>query len=142
MFEAAQDVERDGQGDRQRDLRRAREQRLEVAAFDVLHRDEVVRALLPEVDHRDDVLVLERRGGLRFPLEAADELLVFREVGMQFLERDGPIERRLNRAVDHAHPAGPDLLEDPEVPDDPRVGHWSHRTVARLAGSIAIAASS
>ena len=77
----------------------------ERAAVDELG-DQILPALeLARVVHRDDVRVIERRGGLGFALEAAARGRVGELVGKK-LDRDRPIEFGIERPIDHTHAAG------------------------------------
>ena len=70
-----------------------------------------------------DVGMLERGGRLRFLHEALPAFGVVDEIVGQDLERDLAIEAQVHRAVDHAHAAAADLVEDLVVrkraPDQP-----------------------
>jgi hypothetical protein len=81
------------------------EQRVQVGPADVAHH-QVQRAVVVagRVD-RDHVRVVDRRGHPPLALEALAELAVAGPVGRQQLQRDGPAEAQLGRAVDHAHAA-------------------------------------
>ncbi len=67
--------------------------------------------LLEPVDLRD-VLMVERRKGLRFAPEAGDAVRVGRERLGQDLDRDIAVEPRVSRPVDLPHPAGAEGRED------------------------------
>ena len=100
-------------------------------AVQVLHRDEVDllvagRVLDPAVvEERDDVRMLQLREDARLEREALHELRVFfvDRVGLDDLQRDGPIERRLNRVVDPPHAAARDRALDPELAVDEQADH-------------------
>src|SRR5207249_2516404 len=57
-------------------------------AVDQLRGDEIDRARLPDLVHRDDVRMIERRRGAAFLLEAPAKALIRVEGGRQHLERD------------------------------------------------------
>jgi hypothetical protein len=75
---------------------------------DELGGDEVRRLDVPDLVDGDDVGVVERRGGARLALEAAQVLAARRQLVEQELERDGAAQRHVLRQVDHAHPAAAD----------------------------------
>ena len=77
-----------------------------------LRRDEVDRARLPDLVDRDDVRMVERRGGARFLLEAAAEIGVVVQRRRQHFQRDVATEHGVGRAVDIAHPARPEVRDD------------------------------
>ena len=82
------------------------------SAFDVLHHDEVRAVLLAPVVDRDDVGVVEVRGGLRLAAEALDERRLARVLGEQRLQRDRPVQQLVVREVDLGHPALRELALD------------------------------
>jgi hypothetical protein len=99
-------------GDAQREVRAQRaetaEERLEVLPLEVLHHHEgQARGRVgPRVEHLHDVLRLDRPGGARLAVEAADERLVLREVAGDELHGDaaaGPgvasLEHRAHAAL-------------------------------------------
>jgi hypothetical protein len=95
----------------------------------VLHGDEVDAVLgLAVVDDSDRVWVAQLRGEARLEEEAPLErrILLRGEVGVEDLERHHPVERRLHRLVDLAHPSGAEWGEDAEPvvqdPADQRIG--------------------
>ena len=76
-------------------------------------RDDVRRAVSrADVEDREDVRMVERRGGARLLLEAAQPIGIGRERGGQDLDRDLASEPRVARAVDLAHAAGAERRED------------------------------
>ena len=112
------DLDAGGYGivDRQRPALQAGRQRL---AVDQLH-DEVPRIdaadhRRPDVVQRADVRVGQLRDEAGLPLEAIAAARVGGERGSQHLDRDGPVEARVERAVDLAHPASADEGGDLEV---------------------------
>ena len=82
-------------------------------AFDALHHD-VVRARpvggLADVVDVDDVGVVQGGGGARLPLEPLQQLRI--GAGAEDLDGDGPAEPRVARAVDLAHAAGSQAVDD------------------------------
>ena len=65
----------------------------------------------------DDVGMIERRGGERFPSEAKDALWVGGQVRRDALEGDPPLQARVQSHVDLAHAAGADAGKDLEGAD-------------------------
>src|SRR4029453_7137999 len=65
----------------------------------------------PVVDGHD-VLVVEVGGGACLPPEALDETGVAREVPVQDLDRHRAFEHRVTGAIDLAHAAGGDTIDD------------------------------
>ena len=83
------------------------------AAFHVLHHDEVGARLLAPVVDRDDVRVVEVRGGLGLAPESLDERRLACELGEERLQRDQAIERLVAREVHLGHATLRDLALDP-----------------------------
>ncbi len=81
-------------------------------AADVLHHEVVVLTRLTHVVRADDVGVIELSGGATFLVEAADELLVVRELLGQDLHRDMPIEAELLGKEHGCHRSRAELLQD------------------------------
>jgi hypothetical protein len=81
----------------------------------VLHDDEVaMRALVePEVEHLHDVRVHEPRGGQRLATEAVDEVAVLGEVLGQQLDRDVPLQPRVERELHGRHSADAEAALEP-----------------------------
>ena len=86
---------------RQPDLRARAlaEQREHVEAVDVLHRDVRRVGIGAELEHLDDVAVIELRGDPRLVDEHLDERLVGREVRQDLLDRDQLLEAVLARSA-------------------------------------------
>ena len=61
--------------------------------------------------------MLERGGGAGFADEALAAIAVGHQLGGQDLERDVAIEARVGGAIDHAHAAAADFLDDPVMRD-------------------------
>ena len=100
--------------DRDVDRRRAagRDQLLQAAAVEVLHRDVVGVLGLPAVEDRDDVRVREPGRVLRLAAEALDELLVVRVPVVQDLDRDPAAQLLVLGEIDVRHAAGAKLAHD------------------------------
>ena len=117
VVQALEDLGDNGDRDRERQHLGLGDEVLERLAVHELHRDKVDLALGPEVDHVDDVLVLQAGRALGLPLEAEDEFLILGQVGVQLLDRHHPVERGLDRLVERSHPAPPDHVLDLKVSD-------------------------
>ena len=65
-----------------------------------------------DVVDRDDVGIVERRGGARLLLEAVQPVGVGGEVGRQHLDGDVAVEAVVAGAIDLAHPAGAQQADD------------------------------
>ena len=112
------------EGEPARDLVRQREclrdgqrplpldQLLQVLARDVLEDDELPTLVLAAVDDRDDVRVRETRDCLRLATEPLDVLGIVGEVLVQHLERDPPLEARVEGTEDARHAAGAEQVLD------------------------------
>jgi hypothetical protein len=97
-----------------------RSQRL---AVDERHRQEraSVRQLLDVVDSAD-VRVVQRRRGTSLGKQPASGIVVAHELRGQELQRDGPVQACVRRAVDDPHPPAAEAFADPVLGDDaPRV---------------------
>ena len=93
------------------------EQRVQVGARHVAHRDVEVAVLLLGLVHGHDVGMVDPRGEARLALEALAKLGVLRELGGDELDRDLTAERELRRAEHDAHAAASDALLEPVVAD-------------------------
>ena len=118
--EALADVgdELDPAADRER--RPAMNQLAERLAGDVLHRDERLSLVCPDVVDGDDVRMLEARGDLRLANEALADLGV---VDAQQLDRDEAIDRGIEREIEHAHPAMAETVPNLITADGRRLCH-------------------
>jgi hypothetical protein len=100
-------------------------------ALDVLHRQEHLAVVDPDVEHRDDVGMRQPRQRLGLALHAgAPDRARLR--GADDLDRDLAIELGIEGAIDHAHAAGADLIDDQVTTDlgaggDRRLARGSHR---------------
>jgi hypothetical protein len=92
----------------------------EILPPDVLHRDVVGVADLPELVDRDDVRVGQMPGDLRLVDEHRDEVFVLRHRGEDPLDRDDLLEaldaERLG-GVDLRHPADSEAIEEEVLPE-------------------------
>jgi hypothetical protein len=93
MCERARDLEHDHRADfRERD-RPVGDELLQRLTVDELGNDVALAARLRRVvEDLEDVLVAKLRDGLRFTLEAVARLLLFREVLVEDLDRDGALQ--------------------------------------------------
>ena len=98
--------------------RPARDLVLQRAAVEQFHDDELLALVLADVVDRADVRVVERRGDARLAAEPFERLGVGGEIGGQELQRDLAAETNVLGAVDHAHAAGAEPLEDLVMADD------------------------
>jgi hypothetical protein len=101
------DLERLGQGERPL-LQRLGER----LAAQVLHHEERLALLLPDVVQRADGGVLEGGDGARLPLEAGAQRGIESELRRQDLQRDRALEAGVAGPVDLAHAPGPDQVEN------------------------------
>ena len=83
---------------------------LEGLALDVLHHQVAVVPVHAHVQKVDDIVVGHAAGGLRLPLEAADELRVLVELGLEHLHRHAVPRALIDGAVNNGHAAHADLL--------------------------------
>ena len=120
--ERAADLPHHRERPRHRERAFALEELLEVA-LDVAHGDVEDAVLVARVVDRDDVRVVERRGGPRLAHEPLAEALVVCELLGQELQRDLVPEAGVLGAIDDAHPAAAEQRLDPvpgELGADPR----------------------
>jgi hypothetical protein len=71
----------------------------------------------------DDVGVFQSGRGTRLALEPLDELGVYCELGVQYLERNFAIKLSVVSFVDHGEAAAADLFEDLVLADAPAFCH-------------------
>ena len=110
-----QQPDRDVDRRRAADPARVAQDPADIAAVDVLHRDEVRRAHPAELEQLDDVGVVQEGGELGLAHERLDEAGVCREMRQQTLERHHafePFNPALERAMHRRHAAHPEPLED------------------------------
>ncbi len=108
--ERVRELRREGQG-----LARGEGSRVQHLAqrpsLDELHHEEGTVARLADLVDRDDVGVIERGGGAGLVLEAREARRIRAQRDGQRLDRDVPLEARVARAPDDAHPAGAERRE-------------------------------
>jgi hypothetical protein len=92
--------ERENSPDRQR---ARRHQLAQAPSFDPLHRDVGDRAALADIVDDDDVRMVQRRGGSRLLLEAAQALYVAGKLRGQDLQRHLAAQPRVPRPVNLSH---------------------------------------
>ncbi len=107
----------------------------EVLAFDELHREESRAVGLVQPEQRRDVGVVECGERLGFALEARQPLGVLAEARRQDLQRDGAIERRVERLPDDTHPALAELLDEAVV-QQVRAGFERHQPADSTWGQV------
>ncbi len=90
-----------------------------------LHHQEVRVALVPDVEQRADVGMVERGDRLRLALETLAALVVLREAGGEDLDRDAAVEAGVLPPPHLAHPAGADRGGELVRPE-PRAGLGGH----------------
>ena len=114
LGELLNDVSRDPVGQAEADLRCLLQHAQEVDSLDVLHREEVGVADGTEVEHLDDVRVVEAERDLRLVDEHRDELTAARVCGVDLLDDEGLVETlRHDRAreIHLGHPTCADLSD-------------------------------
>ena len=96
--------------------RAARQPLAQALAVEALHRDPGAAApVVADVVDRDDVGMVEERGGLRLLQEAARALGIRHGLGPQQLDRHGSAEARVAGTVEHAHSALAELVGEFEA---------------------------
>jgi hypothetical protein len=108
----------------------------EIPAVEVLHHH--VRGVafpVAYVEHADDVLALDARGGAGLAPEPLGRLAALDELGHEELQRDPLVELEMPRGDDHAHAASPDDSLDPVFAGDDVVlaGQVEHRNLLIIA---------
>ncbi len=106
-------------------------------ALEQLHHQEVRVSLVPDVEERADVGVVERGDRLRLALEPLAPLLVLSEADGEQLDGDAAVEAGVLPPPDLAHSAGADRrrqLVGPE-PRSGLDGHESRRVLSRGSDS-------
>ncbi len=113
----------------------ALEPSVERLAAEEFHRQKRDAAVLADLVDVDDVIVLDRRGGLGFAQESLLGDGGNTEPGEHRLERDRPLEQRVFGLEDHAHAAAAQHLEDAigAEPADLVVGLRRREKVVKLA---------
>ncbi len=128
LVEGAQDLADQLRGPADRERAGCLHQAGEAGAAHVLHHQERGAAVgLAEVDHRDDVGVVQTARGAGLVVEPARDPRIGGERGVQDLDRDRPVERGLVGGEHHPHaavadPGAQDVLAREHVadPDRPR----------------------
>jgi hypothetical protein len=123
--EAAGDLHRDPQHFHERQAS-ARQPLPEARSLQALHGDVGASLGVPaDVVDGDDAGMVEARGGAGLLDEAPGAAGVRHRLGAQQLDRDHPPEDRVARAVEHAHAALSELVEDLEAAEGLRSQAWS-----------------
>ena len=102
--------------------RPARDRAPQRPAFQPLHDDVALGAVLPHVEDAADVAMAQGRRRPRLAQEARDGPGVARERGREELDRHAPAEPRVLGLVDGAHTPASDGCEDAVVRDEPVSG--------------------
>ena len=125
------DGDADGGGARRRHRAAARDVR-QAVAVEQLHDEEQQAVVgLAEVGDADAVVVIEARGRARLAVEARDRFGVGGELGAQDLDRDRLVHERVGRAVDGAHAALAEPLEQTIAAAE----HATEQSIGRRIGT-------
>jgi hypothetical protein len=103
----------DGLGDGQRPV--APDAVLQRLALDVLEHDERVPLVVAGVDDGNDVGVRHLGRGARLAAEPLELDAVLGDRGVHHLDGDRALQHLVEGAIDRRHPAGADLLFEPEA---------------------------
>jgi hypothetical protein len=96
----------------QRNATTPREMRPEHLALDELHRKKAIAVVLPDVERAGDVLVDDTARELHLASKALEHRWRRGELLAEDLQRDRLVELAVARAIDRAHCARPEQLED------------------------------
>jgi hypothetical protein len=91
-----------------------------------------VGIVLAEFVDDADVGVIERRGGLRFALEAGESVRGVGHVRREEFQRDEAVKGAVFGFIDDAHAAATEFFEDPVV----RKGGAGERGIGHFEGSL------
>ena len=91
------------------------DQVLERCAIQKFHGDERFAFVFPNIVNRADVRMIQRAGGLGFPLETRKRLGILGEIIGEEFQRDKPMQPRVLGFVDHTHAAAAEFFDDPVV---------------------------
>ncbi len=111
--------------------RSARDLVLQRPAIEQLHDDEPLGAVLADVVDGADVWMVERRGDAGLALEPIQRLGIAGQIGRQELQRDLAAQTHVFGAIDDAHAAGAEALENLVMADN-GPNHGCTRIVQRL----------
>src|SRR6185503_7213113 len=81
-------------------------------AVDELGGDEVTTCFITHFINREDVWMVERRGGVGFLVEAIEAIAILRQLLGQQLKRDFAPKLRVFGEIDFAHAASAELFEN------------------------------
>ena len=91
----------------------------EVLALDIIHREEMVPVMNADIMDGDDIGMLERRRCRRFRPKTMDELARGKLAAQDQLQRHRSSEAALTRAIDNAHSALGNGIEQFVITEDP-----------------------
>ncbi len=94
----------------------------EVLPLDIIHREEMVPVMDADIMDGNDIGVLERRCRRRFRPKTMDELARGKLAAEDQLERNRSSEVALTRAIDNAHAAPGNFIEQIVITEDPGCG--------------------
>ena len=121
----ANDVDSELEGQRHLGARAAPQERVEVEPLDILHRDEEAFSVTSEVEHLDDVRMVQASGELRLVHEHLAEARVARQSGKDLLDHAqarGAELHLLAGQVNFRHPALADEIEQDIASEAARQG--------------------
>ena len=138
--ERARDVETDPGRLRRRQAPAPAQTSRQVFALDQLHDQERLAVVRAGLQAGDDVGVAQHGGGQRLPPEAHRDVAVLDRLAPQELDRHGPVELRVQRAMDGGHAAeADDLAEAVAAVDQPADVRGGVRGLVRLGHRATIA---
>jgi hypothetical protein len=108
----------------------------EVLALDQLHDEVRLGVVGAGLEAGDDVRVTQDRGGERLASEAHRDVGVLDGLASQQLDRDGPVEPRVERPMDCRHPAAADDLGETVPAVDEPTGVGGGRRGIRGSGRL------
>ena len=91
---------------------------LQRRALQQFHGDERRSAVFVDVVNRADIGMIQRRSGLRLAPEAFQRRLVLHHFARQEFQRHLPPQLGILRAINHAHSAAANFLDDAVMRDD------------------------
>lgn len=133
----------DGSADRDQYLGRfARRQRAVLQslrqrrALDQRHDEERLPVEFADLMHRDDMRMLELRGGFSLGPEAREVRRGRQPSGQNHLQRDRAVQTDLRCAIDDSHAAATDLFEQFKIADAARKHGRARLPPSRLRGKL------
>ena len=97
--------------------RRAADEMLHGASFQIFHRNESLTVLIPNVINGANVGMVESGCSPRFSLKAGQSLRIAAEFRRQELKSDVALQAHIHRLVDNTHPAAAEFFDDLVVRD-------------------------